>query len=209
MQELMSSLRRGVSDVTYCNMRIFHYRVLRNISTKQLCNTETIMSRKETEIFFQTHSQAWKTSESCKQLRAILLSKECVTNIRKVIGFALGSIASNDGSDFFTFLSTVSAFQHSLILTLRDILCEKQGKSCEEILCYVQDPIYTDIDKGTLEASGINILDDPEAFLQVDDATIVVSCGPDVPVKQIVSDLARPAVIIWDKVMDREEGPLW
>lgn len=208
MQDLISSLWNRNPDVAYCNLRVYHYRVLRNISTKQLCDTQAVMSKNETEIFFQTQLQVWKASEPCKRLRSALLSKGCITNIRKVVGFALGSIASNDRPDLFTSPSTASAFQHSLILTLRDALCEREGERREDILCYVQDPMYTDIDKSILESSGIDILDDPEAFLQVDDAAIVVSCASNVPVKQIVSDLARPAVMIWDRIRDREEDPL-
>jgi hypothetical protein len=166
------------------------------------------MSKEETEEFFQTSSQAWEASEPCKQLRSTLRSISTTVNICKIVGFALGSIATNDQSAFFALLSSQSAFQHALILTLRDILYRKRAKSRGEISCYVQDPAYTDIDKSVLESSGIDVLDDPEGFLQVDDATLVVSCGPNVPVKQIISDLARPAVMIWNKILDKEREPL-
>lgn len=209
MQALTSSFWNRTPDLAYCNVRLHHYRALRNVYTKELCGARHIMSKEETRDFFQAHSQAWEVSEPCKQLRSTLRSiLEAAVDIHKIVGFALGSIASKDQSVFSTRLSPRSAFQHALVLTLRDILSQKREKSCREISCYVQDPIYTDIDKLVLESSGINVLDDPEGFIEVDDETLVVSCGPNVPVKQIVLDLANPAVMIWDKIIDEEEEPV-
>jgi hypothetical protein len=42
------------------------------------------------------------------------------------------------------------------------------------ITCYGQDPVYSDVDRAVLEQSGITILNDPEAFLEVDDSTVVI-----------------------------------
>jgi hypothetical protein len=163
------------------------------------------MSKEETEEFFQTHSQAWDASRPCEQLRSTLISISKMTaDIRKIVGFAFGSIASNDQC----VISSRSAFQHALVLTLRDILCKKHVKNPGEISCYAQDPAYTDIDKLVLNASGINVLDYPEGFLEVDSSTVVVSCGPYAPIRQIVSDLARPAIMIWYKIKDEEEEEL-
>lgn len=70
----------------------------------------------------------------------------------------------------------------------------------DRIACYAQDPAYTKIDRLVLEGSGIGILDDPQAFLEADESTVVFSCAADLPVKQIISDLARPAMMIWEKL---------
>jgi hypothetical protein len=56
-----------------------------------------------------------------------------------------------------------------------------------------------------LNASGINVLDDPEGFLEVDSSTVVVSCGPNAPIREIVSDLARRDILIWYKIKDEEQ----
>jgi hypothetical protein len=98
-----------------------------------------------------------------------------------------------------------SAYQHALIITLRDILAERQGH-LNDIGCYAQDPDYTDVDRAVLEQSGITILDDPQGFLEVDDSTVVLSFGPNVPVRQVIADIARPAMMIWDRSKFLEDG---
>lgn len=52
---------------------------------------------------------------------------------------------------------------------------------------------------------GITVLEDPRAFLEVSDDSLVVSFGPDIPVRQVVTDLARPAVLICDKICEEQE----
>ncbi len=45
----------------------------------------------------------------------------------------------------------------------------------------------------------IKVLDHPiSGFLEVDEASVVVSIAPNVPVKQIVSDISTPAMILWN-----------
>jgi len=65
--------------------------------------------------------------------------------------------------------------------------------------CYAQDPDYTDIDREVLEQSGITILDDPQGFLEVDDSTAVLSFGANIPLRQVIADIARPAMMVWDR----------
>ena len=87
-------------------------------------------------------------------------------------------------------------------MTLRDVLGKKGNP--DRIICYAQDPAYTETYKSVLEGSGITVLDDPKAFLEVDDSTVVISCAAELPVKQIISDLAQPAIMIWDGIYDDE-----
>lgn len=91
--------------------------------------------------------------------------------------------------------------QHAMLLTLKNAL-QKTGI---EISCFAQDPIYSETDVAVLGRSGITVLPDPEGFFQVDDHSIVVSCSPNVPVRAIVLDLARPSMMIWDACLREEE----
>lgn len=100
-------------------------------------------------------------------------------------------------SDDVPHISYNAAFQHALLLTLQHFL---QKSSSHEITCIVQDPAYTDTDISALYSHGIEILKDPEGFIQADDSSLVFACAPDVPVRQIVADIARPAVLMWDRV---------
>ena len=120
-------------------------------------------------------------------------------DISKIVGLGWASIAYSHQEQWAHW----SAFQHALILTVRDVLGKKKGNP-NRIICYAQDPAYTKIDKSVLEGSGITVLDDPKAFLEVDDSTVVISCAADLPIKQIISDLARPAVMIWNRIYEDE-----
>ena len=80
----------------------------------------------------------------------------------------------------------------------------------EDIRCYAQDPSYLDCDKEFLKTICIDTIEDPKGFLEVDEKTLVVSVSPDVPVKQIVADLQRPAAMLWDTVGSMEdERAMW
>lgn len=78
-----------------------------------------------------------------------------------------------------------------MLLTLREAL---------NVPCYAQDPAYSDVDKAVFKEFNIEVLEDPDALLEVDDSSIVYSKSPNIPVKEIVADIAQPAVLIWDCV---------
>ncbi|KAL0935191.1 uncharacterized protein CTRU02_209782 [Colletotrichum truncatum] len=71
-------------------------------------------------------------------------------------------------------------------------------RSGREIPCYTQEPDYTHISRRFLQNHDFTVLDGVKGFLEVDDTTLVFTCSPNVPVKQIVAELARPAIIVWD-----------
>jgi hypothetical protein len=85
--------------------------------------------------------------------------------------------------------------QHALLLTICECLFSNERRP----LCYAQDPAYSEHDKQVLEAFGIKVLNDPTAFLEVNEASVVLSISPDIPVKQVITDISRPAVIIWGR----------
>jgi hypothetical protein len=70
----------------------------------------------------------------------------------------------------------------------------------DSVTGYAQDPGYDDIDRSILNEHGIKAVEDPEGFLVVDDSSIVLAFAPEVPVMQIVTDLAKPAAMIWPRV---------
>jgi hypothetical protein len=151
--------------------------------------------REEEDIFQSTRDQ-WQKSEQCKQLILIIQSINVLVNINQIVAFACGSIRNDLDTDQET---PRSSCQHSLILTLRDILDGKR-EDLGSVSCYAQEPAYSDTDKLILGDHGITVLDDQDGFLRVDDSTLVISCAPQVPVKQIIIDLARPAAMIWNRI---------
>lgn len=188
--------------LAYCHIKITHLRALRDISTKELYEVPSIKSIGETQKLFHSHLQEWRTSYAHERLKSSLASTLKTTiKINKVIGFSFGSIARNE-------YSIRSAFQHALAVTLRETVSQKYESKLEDIPCYVQDPIYTDIDRLLLDTHGVQVLDDPDGFLEVDNSSLVISCGSNAPIKQIVSDIAYPAAIVWD-TMQKNDTSIW
>jgi hypothetical protein len=166
--------------------------------TKELLNIPPRKSRTEAERFFQTVRQEWETSEPCRLLRSTLASAKTPLGIKKIIAFACGPF-SFELVDAQRSWAVRRVFQHALLLTLRDIFQGKEGNP-ETITCFAQDPAYTEIDEFVLERHGVITAPDPKGFLEVDSSAVVVSIAANIPVRQIVSDLARPAILVWDRL---------
>lgn len=79
---------------------------------------------------------------------------------------------------------------------MRDFLLGLKQDNAHEIKCYTQDPIYEDVDKSVLKEASMSVLSDPRRFLEVDETSVVVSISPDIPVSQIITDIARPAMMV-------------
>jgi hypothetical protein len=43
---------------------------------------------------------------------------------------------------------------------------------------------------------GITVVDDPRGFLQVSDCSVVIFILPDIPVHDVIADIARPVAMI-------------
>ena len=98
--------------------------------------------------------------------------------------------------------SRPSHIQHALVLAIRDFSVQKSSNTLD---CFAQDPIYTEVDKQALQKVGIITLDDPHAFLQVENHSVVVSVIPDNPLRRIITDITRPSILLWNKVSQNEE----
>lgn len=145
-------------------------------------------------------TQEWGTSEQNNRLKHLLCSESVLSGVNKAIGVACGSL-EYESEDMHR-----SAIQHALLLSIRDHLSVKN--ECAGIQCYSQEPEYSVKEKQALKEAGITVLVDPKAFLEVDDASIVVSICPDIPVMQIIAEIARPAAIIWWEKGEETEPPL-
>ncbi|KAM3521329.1 hypothetical protein NHJ13051_006322 [Beauveria bassiana] len=92
-----------------------------------------------------------------------------------------------------------SVTQHALMLALRDVL------GVGGVACVAQDAgYYTVTDKTVLEGERVAVVDDPRGYLEVGDETVVVAVWPgNVPVWDVVCDVARPAVLVWHQDAER------
>lgn len=201
----------GVSEYqntlsAYCSLQIEYVMRERNKATKEEVLSFPGLPHEQVSQHLRNAQQEWEASEACKQLRSTLQSVTQASEVRKIVAFALSTIAIDEKGRSID----RSLFQHALVLTLHDVFAKAERSDESSLHCYAQDPLYTDIDQSVLNENGITILNDPEGFLQVDENSVVVSCCSNVPVKQIVCDLARPAVIIWDRILDEDpEYSMW
>lgn len=187
-------------EATLCGLLVKHNTELRQGATKEQVEYPPIPTCKVLAEGFQKHIQTWKEGGMrAQQLRA-LDTAAAKHNINKVVGVALGTM-SKYAEDW----RLRTALQHALLLTLREWLGQRTQ---EDLRCYVQDPDYTPVDQLVLGAHGVEVIEDPRAWLEMDEASILFSSCPNVPVKEIVADIARPAVVIWERVghQDGDEG---
>lgn len=205
--EAIGHLKRDIEDgyiglhLGYCPLRVCHWQVWRDKKTKDVLEAP-VTSQAAVEQLLQESIQLWKQSETCQRLKMTLRDANLPCEVTNVVGFACGDMSFLD-----TRLEDAqrSASQHALLLTLQSVLQQKNKTSTGQVLCYAQDPIYSNVQKKVLGNSGIQVLDDPEGFLQVDDGSAVFSCAPNIPVKQVIADLARPAILIWSPPVVEED----
>ncbi|GKZ36417.1 hypothetical protein AbraIFM66950_007489 [Aspergillus brasiliensis] len=148
---------------------------------------------------FNAIFHTWTDSSIYKNMLATL--RDYLSHIQgpvtKIIAFGCNSLSSPDVDKVDR---ERSAYQHAFLLMLRRVLLEMAWTPTEiEIL--LQDPAYTKLDRKVLGDCEMTVLDSPKAFLLVDEETFVFSCEPDVPVRQIVMDLAKPVGMVWDAVV--------
>ncbi|KAI1178922.1 hypothetical protein F4777DRAFT_536182 [Nemania sp. FL0916] len=151
-----------------------------------------VSSTEELREVFRDKEQEWKMSEYYGQLQAALATVNTPLVLDKVIGVALGPPALGARAHHN------SIIQHALLRALHSILSHR-GILAPSSQCYTQDPMQTEQDKDILRSEGFTVLADPEAFLMLDDSSVLLSICPDIPVKQIVADICRPGIIIWSK----------
>ncbi|OQD86524.1 hypothetical protein PENANT_c007G00930 [Penicillium antarcticum] len=190
-----------------------------DLETKELLPPYPTLEPEVVAQHFDKCVQEWKNSQTCTDFQNLLSSFAKGHRINKIVGFALGSMSYLDKGqgEEKSYHRRRSASQHALQLTIRDWVLGRNGDSAGgeigSIASYVQDPYYTAIDKEVLTKAGLEVIDDPRGWLEVDEQSAVLSIAPNVSVKEIIADLARPAIVIWCRVTEKdyitkEEGSL-
>nr|POE64934.1 hypothetical protein CFP56_65892 [Quercus suber] len=188
-----SELYPYIPRLAYCNLRIQYQMLVRDTVSKQIL-APSLPSFNDVRSYFQSVQDVWSESQACVRLQAMV--KAARPQCNEIISFALGSLTQ----EFQRNWPPRSAFQHALVVSLRDALRSYQPQ--ETVVCSVQDPAYTDLDESLLSDSNINAVYDPEGFLRLSDTSAVLSCSPDIPVKEVVLELANPALMIWDTIRE-------
>ncbi|KAK2749836.1 hypothetical protein FQN57_005250 [Myotisia sp. PD_48] len=203
---------RGVEGLPYCTMRMCHMRGLRNRLTKELVLQPTLPT-KQVQENLSTTLEYWKSSEAYTELKSVLTSNWSSLKVNKIATFGLGSpsIGGKDTADATKDTPrdrsrARSLYQHSLIIALHMLISGLSNHG--DIKCLAQEPKYTDVDKEVLQEFGVTIVDDPYGFLEADETTAIVSIAPHAPIKEIVTELAHPAVMIWNK-SQKDPSPVY
>ena len=160
----------------------------------------------QAQTAFMSQQNRWLKISTHMSLKHIFETVNLPTNITKVVCFGLGSIdrirwigSERMEAEEEERGSTHALLQHCAALSLKTWA---EGRCGKEVQCLVQDPVYNDLDKVFLPSIGITIVEDPKGFLEVDENTLVFSVGPNVPVREIIAEIAQPAVMVWDKVQE-------
>ncbi|KAJ6037058.1 hypothetical protein N7540_001337 [Penicillium herquei] len=151
---------------------------------------------------FQKDLEAWNKTEMCANVKRILDSAAQHLEIKKLVAVSLDSVSRHRDWEMEWKQEGRSGYQHGLALTLRDWVKEKN--SGVDVPCFAQDPAYLDPDKEILPQYGFQIIDDPEAWLEMDDFSVVISISSNVPSKVIIADISRPAVVICDRIDNKD-----
>lgn len=137
----------------------------------------------------------------------ILENKHAFSTVNKIIGFGLGRLEHNDRSPRPKPVAYPSPamLQHAMIYKIAEIIKDAIKPPHGTPKVYIQDPLYTSSDKIALtEECRMTVVDGfgAKAFLMVDENTMVVSQYPAFPMREVVLDLARPA-IMWAQGVNR------
>jgi hypothetical protein len=164
---------------------------------KKLKETTKNLRRGLADVRFQKHKADWLRSKEYGMIKEFLdaaAEVDVIPPITQIVALGCGSLSQlEEGEDFWH-----SARQHSIVWSLFRHFREVGVKSGKSLECFAQDPAYTDVDKRILKEHDIEVLDDPYGFIKIHEETLVFSVNADFPVKEIVSDIAKPAMIIWD-----------
>ena len=172
-------------------------------ATGEVVPETAVRPASETRAVLQQEKAKWDASAACRELMATLqvLADACrLPHVDKVVAFACHRPSVVERAERV-------AAEHALVLSIRDFFTRHSPTTT--IRCFAQDPIYEDVDREVLEELGMTVLDHPRGFLEVDESTAVFSLAPGIAIRQIVADIARPALMVWDKVCEIPREDDW
>ncbi|KAI0429362.1 hypothetical protein F5Y09DRAFT_342795 [Xylaria sp. FL1042] len=155
----------------------------------------------------------WKTTTAYWEMQAKVRAYPPFARVRKLVGIALGGLVHRycvlEPEVEEEVMVERSVDQYAFISTLQDLIAELLGIDPRVgPKCIVQDPALSEIDAAALVQLGMQVLDDPDGFLELDETSFLVTVAPCIPVKQIVADIARPVGMIWDRDINKTVSEL-
>ncbi|KAI3340221.1 hypothetical protein F4824DRAFT_415123 [Ustulina deusta] len=146
-------------------------------------------TEEETRQAFAQTLQEFESSEEGVAMASLVRThlKGCTVN--KVIAFGLGRIGFLRPGPPQTF------YEHAAARVIARAVGEVS--SSPNVAVAVQDPLYTDVCKKVLAEFEFDVVEGfgAKGFALVDENTVVLAHHPNFPFRQIIADLARPALI--------------
>ncbi|KAI0485739.1 hypothetical protein F4859DRAFT_511933 [Xylaria cf. heliscus] len=157
-------------------------------------------SEEETRATFERVTRQFEVSQEAAAITSLIHThlKGCAVN--KVIAFGLGCIGHVRPGPPQTF------YEHAAAKVVWRAV--KAVSSAPEVSLLVQEPLYTNVCVKVLRDSGFNIIKGFGAmgFAIVDDSTVVLAHHPSFPLREIIADIARPALISM-RAQEPADGP--
>ncbi|KAI3321798.1 hypothetical protein HD806DRAFT_501976 [Xylariaceae sp. AK1471] len=160
---------------------------------------------KNPKLLFQQRNRTWSQSASCKLFKAQLKKLLGARKVTKVICFGLGDISrrppawwreqnAKGTQESESSQMRGALVQHSVAITMADFIRNETGKP---VRLLTQDPRFLDESQSILEEEGFEVIGRAGAggFAEIDEESVVFSAYVAAPLKQIISDVARPALI--------------
>ncbi|KAF2116590.1 hypothetical protein BDV96DRAFT_598476 [Lophiotrema nucula] len=135
---------------------------------------------------FRQWEKVWVQSTEREKLLSCINNSNRHSPITQIVCIGLG-IPQGEGEDEDD--PEVEKRNYVQHLAVRDMAQELARLQNTDVRVFAQDPQYNEDDKTLLEKLSITIVNDPEAFLKIDESTFVVAICTSFPVRQVVADL--------------------
>jgi hypothetical protein len=137
----------------------------------------------EMKVEFEYWKKSWEEDSACLELKEKL---QVLSGVENVVFLGMGSLQSSRREG-----RRASATQLAALQTIITFLGEENGSKV-----ILQDPQYTARDKEFLTSLGYGVVEDPEAFMQIGEGSLVYAIHCYAKVYKAVSDGKRPKVLI-------------
>ncbi|KAI0004714.1 hypothetical protein F4779DRAFT_599555 [Xylariaceae sp. FL0662B] len=162
------------------------------------------------EYEFTKHEEEWRAGYMCTVIEDLLRKAPVSRNINKIMCFGLGTLDGErrrntvEGTGNPEADAARARVQHAAALTIRRVLREKTGNN--KIQLKTQDPGYSRASKMVLEKFEFQIVPGRggHGFTEVDENTVVFTIDAEVPVKELVAEKKKPAMMIWRSVTQED-----
>ncbi|KAI1185864.1 hypothetical protein F5B17DRAFT_445351 [Nemania serpens] len=142
----------------------------------------------ETRATFKAVIEEFEASEEAAAITNLIMTHLRGCSVNKVVAFGLGRIGFVRPGPPQTFYEHAAA---------RVVARAVQAVSSAPAVLLAQDPLYTDVCKRVLDEFGVDVVEGfgAKGFSLLDDDTVVLAHHPSFPLREIIADIARPALI--------------